>query len=240
MRSTTFLLMTAVISTAQAQVETPGAQDVPKAVPGDVGLAGSALPDIARFLNVRVASAPSVSPDGRWLSYRTTTTGQPQLWLVRGVGCPSMGCAPRQLTFGEQSVTFHEYSPARDWIIYGTDRAGDEREGFYLITSDGLTERELLAPSAAFRAFGGWSPDGRRIAFASTERNGVDFDIYVMDVARDGGTSAPRRVHEGKGGIYVASWRPDGRALLLTESRGEADNGCAGSWTRATRSRISR
>jgi dipeptidyl aminopeptidase/acylaminoacyl peptidase len=135
-----------------------------------------------------------------------------------------MGCAPKQLTFGEQSVTFHEYSPAGEWIIYGTDRAGDEREGFYLITPDGLTERELLAPSAAFRAFGGWSPDGRHIAFASTERNGVDFDIYVMDIARDGTASPPRRVHEGTGGIYVASWRPDGRALLLTESRGEADN----------------
>jgi dipeptidyl aminopeptidase/acylaminoacyl peptidase len=224
MRLAPFLIVITVISTAQAQVQTPGPQDVPQPVPGDVGLAGSSQPDIARYLNVRVASAPSLSPDGRWLSYLTGTTGQPQLWVVRGLACPSMGCAPRQLTFGEQSVTFHEYSPVGDWIIYGTDRAGDEREGFYLITSDGLSERELLPPSNAYRVFGGWSPDGRRIAFASTERNGVDFDIYVMDIKQDGTPSAPRRVYEGKAGIYVASWRPDGGALLLTETRGEADN----------------
>jgi dipeptidyl aminopeptidase/acylaminoacyl peptidase len=223
MRLASLLIVTS-LSTIQAQVPTPGPQDIPQPVPGDVGLAGSALPDIARYLNVRTASSPSLSPDGRWLSYLTNTTGQPQLWVVRGAACPPMGCAPRQLTFGEQSVTFHEYSPVGDWIIYGTDRAGNEREGYYLINSDGLSERELLAPSEAFRVFGGWSPDGRRIAFASTERNGVDFDIYVMDIGQDGSPSAPRRVHEGKAGIYVAAWRPDGGALLLTESRGEADN----------------
>src|SRR5688500_14193176 len=105
MRLSPILFVTA-ISTSQAQVPTPGPQDVPQPVPGDIGLAGSALPDIARYLNVRTASSPSLSPDGRWLSYLTNTTGQPQLWVVRGAACPPMGCAPRQLTFGEQSVTF--------------------------------------------------------------------------------------------------------------------------------------
>jgi dipeptidyl aminopeptidase/acylaminoacyl peptidase len=224
MRRAPIILVTAIVSTAQAQVPTPGPQDVPQPVTGDVGLAGGALPDIARYLNVRTASAPSLSRDGRWLSYLTNTTGQPQLWVVRGLGCPPTGCAPKQLTFGEQSVTFHEYSPVGDRIIYGSDRAGDEREGYYLISSDGLSERELLAPSKAYRVFGGWSPDGRRVAFASTERNGVDFDIYMMDIAQDGAASAPRRIYEGKAGIYVVSWRPDGGALLLSETRGEADN----------------
>ena len=45
-----------------------------------------------------------------------------------------------------------------------------------------------------------------------------------MDVGADGSHGAPRRVHEGKGAVYVAGWRPDGRALLLTQKRGEADN----------------
>ncbi|HVE77870.1 MAG TPA: S9 family peptidase [Gemmatimonadaceae bacterium] len=205
--------------TMQQATPTPAPQDIPQPVPGDVGLAGSDSPDIARFLNARSASSPSLSPDGTRLSYITSTTGQPQLWAVA-----AGGGTPVQLTFNESSVTFQEWSPAGEWIAYGTDRAGNEREGFYLVSPDGLRERELLAPAEAFRVFGGWSPDGRRVAFASTERNGEDFDIYVMDVAADGTHGAPRRVHEGRGGVYVAAWRPDGGALVLTRSRGEADN----------------
>ena len=204
----------------EAQVPpTPGPQDIPQPVPGDPGLAGSDRPDISRYLNVRTVSRSTLSPDATRLSYLTGITGQPQLW----VSDVATGRAS-QITFLESSVTFQEWSPASDWIAYGTDRAGNEREGFYLITPDGLRERELLPPSEAFRQWGGWSPDGRRIAFASTERNGVDFDIHVMDVARDGTHGQPRRVLEGRGGLYVAGWRPDGGALILSQARGEADN----------------
>ena len=198
---------------------TPAPQDIPVPVPGDVGLAGSLTPDIARFLNVRSVTSPTLSPDGTCLSFLTTTTGQPQLWS-QGVDDK----APVQLTFGETSVTFQEWSPAGEWIAYGTDRSGDEREGFYLVSRDGRQERELLPPSAAYRVWGGWSPDGRRVAYASTERNGTDFDIWVMDVAADGTHGAPALVLQGSGGLYVASWRPDGGALVLTQARGEADN----------------
>ncbi len=219
------LAMALPASLPAQQLPTPAPRDIPTPVPGDVGLAGSARPDIARFLNVRSVSTATLAPDGTRLSYLTTTTGQPQLWVV-----DAGGGAPTQLTFLESSVTFQSWSPSGDWIIYGTDRGGNEREGFYLITPDGLREHELLAPSEAFRVFGGWSRDGRRIAFASTERNGIDFDIYVLDVAgirtrpRSTADARPRRVHLGSGGLYVASWRPDGNALLLTQARGEADN----------------
>src|SRR5690606_16121605 len=122
---------------ALAQVKpTPNEDDIPKPVPAEVGLAGSRTPDISRFLNVRTASAPSLSPDGRRLAFRTQISGAPQLWVVDAVGG-----WPRQLTFGEP-VTFHAWSPAGDWIIYGVDRGGDEREGFYLISPDGPRERE--------------------------------------------------------------------------------------------------
>lgn len=201
------------------QAPTPRPEDVPAPVLGDIGLAGDARPDIARFLNVRSVSAFDPSPTGGQLAFTTTTTGQPQLWVV-----PVDGGVPDQLTYTESGVTFHRWSPAGQWIIYGTDRGGNEQEGFYLISPDGRTERELLPPSKAFLSFGGWSPDGRRIAFASTERNGVDFDIYVMDISADGRGGAPQRVFQGKGGLYPVSWRPDAGAVVLSETRGEADN----------------
>jgi Tol biopolymer transport system component len=181
-------------------------------------LAGEPRPDVARFLNVRRVTAASLSPDGRQVAYVTDTTGVPQVWVT-----DQESGAPHQLTFLEGDVSPFgtlEWSPTGEWIAYGADTAGDERQGYYLISADGLQERELLAPSAAFRLWGGWFPDGRRVAFASTERNGLDFDIYVQEVAQDGNGGTPRRVLERKGALLVAAWRPDGGALVLTEARG--------------------
>jgi dipeptidyl aminopeptidase/acylaminoacyl peptidase len=193
---------------------TPNERDIPQPVPIEVSLAGSELPDVSRFLNVRTASAPSLAPDGGRVAFETSITGKPQLWVV-----DTGGGWPQQLTFGE-SVTFHQWSPAGDWIVYGVDRGGNEREGYYLITPDGTRERELLAPSDAFRAFGGFTRDGRRIAYATTGERGPAFDIHLLDVA----SGEDRLVFEGRMGLYAVSWRPDGGAVILSESRGEDAN----------------
>ena len=193
---------------------TPGAQDVPRAEPMEVGLAGDGRPDVLRFLNVRTAGRPSLAADGSLLAFSTAITGEPQLWVV-----DAAGGWPRQLTFG-RPITFLAASPAGGWIAYGSDRGGNEREGFYLVSTDGTRERELLAPSDAFRVFGGFSPDGAKIAYAATGRTATDFDIHVLDVA----SGEDQVAYRGRRGLYVAAWRPDGGALVLTEARGEDAN----------------
>lgn len=208
------LLFTSTLA-AQGTLPTPAPQDIPQPVGGEVGLAGAKCPDISRYLNVRSASGPSLSPDGSALAYSTGTTGTPQLWVVS-----SRGGAPQQITFGEP-VTFHDWSPSSEWIAYGVDRGGNEREGFYLISPDGRRERELLPPSESFRQWGGWSRDGKRIAFAATAPGSADFDVYTLEVD---GEKPPVKVLAGKAGTYVASWRPDGSGLLLTRTRGEDSN----------------
>lgn len=202
---------------AQKTAETPAPEDTPRAVAGDIGLAGARCPDIARYLNMRAAGAPSLAPDGARIAFRSSVTGQPQIWVVDA----RAAAAPQQITFGE-SVTFHDWSPKGNWIAYGTDRGGNEREGFYLISPDGTREQELLAPSESFRAWGGWSNDGRSIAFAATEPGGEDYSIYTVNLAAE--PVRPVRVYAGKGGVYVAAWRPDGSGLLLTRARGEDAN----------------
>ncbi|HXE61278.1 MAG TPA: S9 family peptidase [Gemmatimonadaceae bacterium] len=208
---------------AQA-ADTTDTSDIPRPIPGDIGLAGSATPDIARFLAVRSATDASPSPDGQQVSYLTSTTGLPQVWAVSlASGYPGVP-APHQLTFTENGVTAQSWSPAGGWIFYAADRAGDERQGFYLVSPDGLEERVLLAPDSAYRVFGAWSPDGRRIAYSSTERDGSDFDVYTQDVSPNGNAGEPRRVFEGRGAVTVDAWRPDGGALVLSHARGETTN----------------
>ncbi|AKF03789.1 alpha/beta hydrolase family protein [Sandaracinus amylolyticus] len=192
----------------------PRPEDVPRVGSVHVGLAGASEPDVVRYLLVRTAYAGRLAPDGSWLSFRSSITGEPQLWTV-----DADGGWPEQRTFG-QSVTFHAVSPAGDWIAYGTDRAGNEREGFYLVRPDGTHERELLPPSESFRAFGGFSRDGSKIAYATTDGSSDRFAIRVVDLA----SGADREVHAGGVGYYVAAWRPDGGALVIGEIRGEDAN----------------
>ena len=204
-------------ATALAQKQTPAPEDVPAPVAGDIGLAGARCPDIARYLNVRSAANPSLSPDGARVAYVTSVTGHAQLWVadVRA------GVAPRQITFGEP-VTFHEWSPTGEWIAYGVDRAGNEREGFYLISPDGTREVELLAPSQAFRAWGGFSRDGRYVAFSATDPGGADFHVFTLNLKAE--ELRPLKVYSGRGGNYVAAWKPDRTGLLISRTRGEDAN----------------
>lgn len=206
------LLFLTLFADAQQPRSTPAPEDVPTPVAGIVSLAGAKCPDITRYLNVRASSDPSLSPDGKRLAYHSSVTGQPQLWVVDVAG-PS---APRQLTFCD-NVTFSAWSPTGDWLIYGTDHEGNEREGYFLVSPDGTRERELLPSSDVFRSWGGFSRDGKFAAFSATAKGKEIYDIYVLNIA----TGNVRPVVEGRGSLYVVAWRPDGKQLLLSQARGE-------------------
>ncbi|HEU0298333.1 MAG TPA: alpha/beta fold hydrolase, partial [Longimicrobium sp.] len=214
--------LAAAPAAAQDTLPTPAPVDVPQLEPASLALAGTTCQGIARYLNVRSVVGGQLSPDGRELAFLTGTTGMPQIWVapVR----PDGPGAPRQITFGANRVQFARWSPDGRWIAYGTDRGGNERTQIFLISPDGTRERELTPADDYFRLFSGWSPRGRRIAYVSNERNGNDFDLYLMDVDDDGRPSAPRMVMQGAGNLGIEAWRPDGEALVLSQGRGEADN----------------
>lgn len=192
----------------------PRPEDVPKPGPVTLGAPGQGAPDITRFLLVRSPRGAVLTGDGRWVAYISDVTGVPQIWTV-----PAAGGFPQQLTYGS-GVDWVEARPGGSDLLYGADTDGDERVGINLISIDGTTERNIVAKSPAFRLFGTWSPDGRRFAYSSTERNGRDFDVYVADVT----TGESRRVYEGRAGFQAAAWSPDGDRLVLIEVRGESAN----------------
>lgn len=171
---------------------------------------------IERFLNIRAASAPTFSPDGRFVAFLTNTTGVTQLWQV-----PVESGWPTQLTFTNESVRSAHYSPRRHEIIYSMDTGGNERTQLYRLhgvgggTDHGLGEGwvsdDLTREPKAIHAFGGWSHDGEKIAFSANREKPDRFDIYVQ---RIGGKA--RLVRRGPGGFYGAlEWSPDDRWLLV-------------------------
>ncbi|MCR5877241.1 hypothetical protein LRS04_01760 [Phenylobacterium sp. J367] len=168
--------------------------------------------DITRYLLVRGASSFDLSPDGRTLVYQSNVTGDPQVWSA-----PAAGGWATQLTFGsgvDSSRTLPDGS-----VLYGADSAGDERQGYYVLSPDGRRERLLIAKSEAFREIGDVSTDGR-VVYASTERNGRDFDIHVADLA----TGASKLVYQGAFGFFPVAWQPGGPLVVVAETRGEDAN----------------
>ena len=188
--------------------------DIPVTGPVSVGLAGEQPADIVRFLMASGAKEARLSPDGGQLAYEWSITGKPQLWVVdidEG--------ASRQITFGRE-ITFFRWAPSGRNLIVGRDADGNGRDGYFLISSDGTKEAQLLPLSDAFRQFGMFSADGKQVIYSSTDRNGLDFDIYSLDLE----SNEARLIAKGDFGFYPKAWQPDGDIVIVSEDRGEAAN----------------
>ena len=105
-------------------------------------LSGSALAQsnsIQRYLNIRSASSPTFSPDGKSIAYLTNVTGTQQIWVV---DLPDG--KPRQLTDYEDNVGFVRWLSDGN-IIFGKAKGGDENTQFFWMKRDGSGIRELTS-----------------------------------------------------------------------------------------------
>ena len=220
LKHTLFLAAVAIAAAALAQPqpaappEWPHEADIVRAEPVALGLAGQGGLDVTRFMMVRGAGSFALSGDGRKVAYVSDVTGVPQIWVA-----DSDGGFPDQLTYGH-GVDWLEASPDGRHILYGSDNDGDERVAMNLLSLDGRSERVVVEKSPAFRIFGGFSSDGGQFAYATTERNGSDFDVHIADVA----TGDTREVYQGRFGFFPQSWQPGGDLVVVRETRGETGN----------------
>ena len=138
----------------------------------------------------------------------------PQVWEV-----PADGGWPEQLTFHDERILGVLYSPADEKLVFSMDAVGNERAQIFLLDRHTGEERDLTREPDAIHYFGGFSPDGGRIAYTATRRNGTDFDVYVQDL--DGELEMVREV---SGYHTVADWGPDGSYLIIARYRSNLDN----------------
>ncbi len=171
--------------------------------------------EFARYLKIRAAYGATWSPDGRRIAFLTDITGVPQAWEV-----PSSagGGWPEQLTFYEERVLGVYYSPKENRLVYSMDAGGNERSQLFLLA--GGEDRDLTQSPDAIHYFGGFSPDGARIAFTATRRNGTDFDVFVQDLP-DG---KPEMVWETSAYHTIADWAPDGSFLVVSRHHSNVNN----------------
>lgn len=164
---------------------------------------------IQQYLNIRSASSPSISPDGKRLFYLTNVSGTSQVWMIE---LPNGD--PKQVTSYDDNVSFVRFSPKGDLVAFGKARGGDENAQLFVMNADGSNVRELTNAPKIRHNFGGWSQDGTKIYYASNRRNAQYFDIYSMTVAN--GTETLLYQNDGSNSFAAAS--SDGRRIIVSRS----------------------
>ncbi len=177
--------------------------------------------DFARYLNIRSAVSPVLSPNGNRVAFLSDITGNFQVWSVSNTN--DQPTWPQQLTFFANKVWALYGTPAATHLIAVSDVGGNELLQFHLITGygckandQGVDVRKLTTNDQAIHRFGAWSADGQQIVYTSNARNGVDFDFYQMNLC----TGQVRLIRQAVGNRHIAAWSPDQRYLITADDVG--------------------
>ncbi len=160
------------------------------------------------YLSARQAAPLGFSPKGQLL-ISTRFADVDQLHLLE-----RPGGARRQLTFLREPVSQAAFSPdpGRSAYVYLRDAGGRENPQLYYQRL-GEPAAKMLTDGKSTNGRPLWSNAGREVAFFSNARDGVTFDIDIVDPESG---SLPRLAVSGDGAAwYPLDWSPDDRKLLV-------------------------
>lgn len=118
-----------------------------------------------------------------------------------------------QLTFYSEPVSIARapQTGSGDGFVFLKDQGGDENDQLFYHAPDSQVQQ--LTSGKFIHGSPIWSHDGKHVAFYGNERNGIGYDIYVVDI---GSTAAPRLVAGAQQDTWFPlDWSPDDRKLLL-------------------------
>jgi dipeptidyl aminopeptidase/acylaminoacyl peptidase len=165
----------------------------------------------SRYTDFRFAALQSWNPKARQMVITTRFGDVPQLHYVK-----SPGGARTQLTFFPERVRGGGFPPTRDdYILFVKDVGGGEWYQIYRydFASGAVT---LLTDGKSRNMPGAWSTDGDRLVYASTKRNGKDYDFYIMDPTNPAGGRMLAQLNEGEAWSAL-DWSRDGTTILALE-----------------------
>ena len=119
------------------------------------------------------------------------------------------GGQAKRLTTGPGPDFFGKFSPDGKWIAFTGQRTGHNQ--VYVISADGGEPRQLTHYPEDVNQVLDWTPDGKRIVFASS-RSGPGFTPRFFEIDREGGWPRPLPLAEGAS----LSFSPDGGKIAFT------------------------
>ena len=124
--------------------------------------------------------------------------------------------AREQLTFYREPVTVASAprTSVAPGFVFLRDQGGNENAQVHYYDLNTRAVR-MLTDGKGLNGGLAWSHDGRRVAYHSTARDGVSYDLFVAEPANT--FSQPRLVYNGfQKNWSVDDWSPDDTKLLIT------------------------
>jgi Tol biopolymer transport system component len=153
----------------------------------------------------RIATDPSLSPDGEWVVFGATGDKQEDLFLVR-----RDGTEVRQLTNDKDKDRAPQWSPDGRQIVFFSGRSG--RYEYWTINPDGSGLRQFSYTSGPGAQLPVWSFDGTRLLCNFNFPLGPAF---IVDPHQPWSqqTAQPLPATGAPTGFMFSSWSADGRKL---------------------------
>jgi len=180
-----------------------------------MSLPPTALAVLRAWFEYPTSYGPTVSADGQWLSFVSTSGGLPQAW-----GMPIDGGRPTRLYDAHENVDQVIAAPAGSKLLMSLDHGGDEH--WQLLLRDcnaadaSVPARPLTADPKHIHAPGAWRDD-HRFVFASNGRDARFFDVHEVNVV-DG---VSHMVRQEDALFSVLAAKPD--HLLLSRANTNLD-----------------
>jgi dipeptidyl aminopeptidase/acylaminoacyl peptidase len=202
------LVLAAPAFSADAPAEKTIAPNDNLIVEGIPPVPASIADQAGRYAEFRAARLTSLHPLRREMLVSTRFA---DTWQIHRVAMP--GGDRTQLTFFPDNVFGAEYEPTQgESFLFAKDQGGNEQ--FQVYRFDVATGSSTLLTDGKSRNTSPlYSNHGNRIAFGSTQRNGNDVDLWVMDPMAPG--SAKMLTEWKGGGLGVQDWSPDDSKLLI-------------------------
>ncbi len=138
------------------------------------------------------------------------------------------GEAPIPLTGADMDVMGITWSPDRQHLAFSahyTDTTGDgavtrsDNASIFVVAPTADAEARALTGADTHDRFPTWSPDGRQIAFASSDGAHAAIEILPADCAEAGCADARRAFARGEGAYLDLAWSPEGQQIAFLALR---------------------
>lgn len=126
---------------------------------------------------------------------------------------------PDQISFFSDGVVSYQLSPRETQILFATQTGGNEQYQLSVLNLKTRQLEHLIGSNSERVESYFWSPNEDWVVFTSNRRNGVDFDLYRIEMA----TRKETLLFELQGLNQITDVSPDGKLIAIHRYRSITD-----------------